>query len=273
MISILETISTDTFLGICFWDQAEDKQIREDLEVVAWPKSAPDMITKAVRTASGYYAFHHLPGLQSIKLSPSSAPATPLNSRPFFVAVKDLADRFLPLQFQVTLPLPYRGLYKPDVEQGAKVYLFSAPSRASKVGMATVRGCLIDKTTKIPATFALIKIKENDRTRYGLSDSRGCFSIMFPYPSFKTKMQNGSSNIHPNQQTWTLTVSTKYSPTLAANLSEDALPTLSDIMNQIDADIYYTEDKFVESMSVTLQYDQTLILRTGKQSTLELQPK
>ncbi|MCI0394372.1 MAG: hypothetical protein L0332_20115 [Chloroflexi bacterium] len=281
MAQLLETVTTVTLLGIRFWDAAEDKQVSDGLRVTAWPETAPALVVGAFHTASGNYAFQGLPGLEALEYpagSEGGAVASPPASRPFLVEVYDQLHRFLPCRFQVTLPLPYPGLYRPAPgsppdDNPARFYLFSAPTRSTAPGLAAVRGCLVEQNTDRPAAYTVLEIEVNGRRWYGLADERGCAAVLFPYPTFITRLGASPPGLPLSQQIWPLTLRIRYSPSLVAGLVAGELPTLGQLLNQPEATLWPNEiGPDTTALSLNLTFAQELVLRTGSQPTLWVGP-
>ncbi len=277
----LETLITRTLIGIRFWDPAADRQVSDDLSVVAWPDAVPDLRISAFRTASGIFAFQNLPGLYDYEHpAQDSDPieSSPLITKIFFIEVVDTLNNFMPMRFRVELPFLDGGLYQPTpysspiIEEPARFYLFSAPSRAPLPGLAVVRVTLTTPQNGAPAAYALIELEENTRRWYGLTDSRGCATIMFPYPTFITALGQSPPGLPPSEQRWPLVIRVRYDPNLLPSLGEGEIPTIRQIRNQPDSQIWAAENSGSASSALNfeLKYGQELILRTGNNSNLWL---
>jgi len=278
----LEILTTRTLLGIRLWDPATDRQVSEGIELTAWPETAPDLITPAFRTASGIFAFQNLPGMYDYEHPLAGTDpllGSPPITRPFLVKINDLRGNFMPVCFRVELPLSDSGLYQPALisspidDEPARFYLFSAPSRQSLPGLAAIRATVSAIENGPAAAYALIEVEENGRRWYGLADGRGCVTILFPYPTFITALGTSPPGLPPSQQHWSLTIRVRYDPGLRSSLDAGELPTLRQIRNQADAQMWATEiagsASFAQPFELT--YGQELILRTGNQSSLWLE--
>jgi hypothetical protein len=273
----LETLTTRTLLGIRFWDPATDRQVSDGLQLVAWPDAVPDQKINAFRTASGNFAFQNLPGMRAYEYPVDDDPllTSPLVQRPFLVEVEDRRGNFMPVRFRVELPLVENGLYQPTPlssppgDEPARFYLFSAPARPVPPGLAAVRATLTAPDDKTPAAYALLEVVENGRRWYGLSDARGCVTILFPYPTFITALGASPPGLPPSQQHWPLTIRARHDPSLIATLEENQLPTIRQIRNQPDVPLWSIEaGPSQPALSFELTYGQELILRTGSKSNL-----
>jgi hypothetical protein len=290
MATILERLTVFTLLGIRFWDPVENQQVSHDLDVSAWPATNQHLVTNAFRTNSGIYAFQGLPGMRSYENVPttlsldddpddigSPIETSPLALKEFVVQVQDRSRRFLPLRFHVDLPLDYPGVYKPAGHSSplgyasARVYLFSAPSRPVKPGLAVVRGCLYDRRADRPAAFALVDILHNGRMWHGLADERGCVAIFFPYPPFIEQLGASPPALSLAEQVWPLALRVRYDPALTLNLTEGELPPLADLCSQPLVDIWSDEIGLPQSeQPLQLTFGEELILRTGSRSMLHI---
>lgn len=274
----LETLTTRTLLGIRFWDSATDRQVSDGLQIVAWPETAPDLKVNGFRTASGNFAFQNLAGMRAYEYPDDDEDpllASPLTQRPFLIEVNDLRGNFMPVRFLVELPLLDDGLYQPTPlgspvgDEPARFYLFSAPARTAPPGLAAVRATVTASDDETPAAYALLEVEENGRRWYGLTDHRGCATVVFPYPTFVTALGASPPGLPPYQQNWPLTIRARHDPGLIATLEGNMMPTIRQIRNQPNAPLWpTTTGPPITALSFGLTYGQELILRTGSQSHL-----
>src|SRR5262245_46197532 len=187
--AVIEELSTFCLLGLRFWDAVADDQIRDALRVSAWPLPALRPVVDAFRTVSDIYAFQRLPGLHDVEEPPPFAPHTsPPVTRTFVVEVHDLERRFLPVAFQVDLPLAQRGVYRPPMLGSPATsppgfYLFSAITRQRRPGVAVVSGELATASARRPVPWALVRVAiAGQGERWGLADAAGRFAVQFPLP-------------------------------------------------------------------------------------------
>lgn len=278
MARLLESLTTRTLLGIRFWDPATDRQVSDGLQVSAWPETAPELKVRAFRTASGNFAFQNLPGMRAFEYPTNDEDAllfSPPLPRPFLVEVEDRRGSFMPICFRVELPLADGGLYQPTPlgsplgDEPPRFYLFSSPARPAPPGLAAISATLTAPDDQTPAAYALLEVAENGRRWYGLTDTRGCVAILFPYPTFITALGASPPGLPPSQQRWPLTIRARHDPNLIANLEEGQHPTLRQIRNQPDTLLWPTvAGPAATTLSTELTYGQELILRTGSQSNL-----
>lgn len=274
-----EKVTTFTPLGIRFWDPARNIPVRYGLEVTARPATALWPITTAFRTASGVYAFQGLPGLHDLEHSNGDRALTsPPDSQCFTIQVKDLCRRFLPIAFDVDLPLPYKGLFRPTFNSSppenssVRFYLFSAPARLPVPGLAVVRANLVNQDTKSPAAHAVLETWIKGRRWCGIADERGSVAILLPYPTFIGTLGSSPPGVPPSQQQWELTVRVRYNP--AALPPRTGIPRLRDLFSQPFADIWLDAiGQAVPEWSDQLVFGQELVVRTGKLSALWVLPR
>jgi hypothetical protein len=284
----VERLKVFTPLGIRFWDPALDVQISDDLSVVASP-AAGRKATPAVRTASGIYAFHGLPGLHDLEylVDEQILNTSPPFARRFIVQVSDNQRRLLPVTFRVDLP--FTGIFPTDAINGSVetrppgFYLFSASTRPTLPTLAVVRVQLVervDPVTERAAAHAVIEIQApGNRTWYGLADERGRVAILFPYPTFTTT-SSGNAGLSPpvidRRQHWELGIRVRYAPATLSIAPGSALPDLRSILNQPLGVIWSsrttTMGQPVNHMSANLTFGEELVLRTDSESTLLIGP-
>jgi hypothetical protein len=273
-----------TPLGIEFWDAAQDRPVGDNLLVWAVSPAPGLSPVPAVRTLSGIYAFHGLPGLWEVE-HPSSDPVTnssPPIAVPFVIVVLDRLGRYLPQAFSLTLPLPYLGLFLSNELSSppgaaARAYLFSATTRPRPPACAAMRAQVWDKTGKAPASYSALQITVAGNTWNGIADINGACVIYFPYPPLsKLNLGSppGSGQGSIFDATWPVQVQVRYQPS-QVNFPLAGLQGISDAWMQIPSlksilqsqgagTIWPTEaGPAVATFSATLQYGTELVLRTG----------
>jgi hypothetical protein len=268
-----------TPLGIRFWDPAFDRPVTDNLQVTARLEQTSYPVATAFRTASGIYAFQGLPGLYPIEHPVIDEPpiASPPFQKRFTVTVSDLQDRFLPLLFQVDLPLPYEGIYPAPQNQAtgdsfAKFYLFSAPARPTSPGLAAVRGQVVDYYTGVPAAFVCLEITVNGQKMYGIADDRGVLAILLPYPPLASTLGGSPPGLKLSalgDQRWEVTITVRYNQASLEYPPGAEIPDLRSIINQPLGLAWLTEDGLpAPSITFDLTFGKDLILRTGDLSKL-----
>ena len=250
--AVIEELSTVTPLGLRFWDAVTDDQIRGGLQVRAWPLPSGRPVVEAFRTVSDIYAFPRLPGLRNIEQPPLTPPASPPTRRTFVIEVRDLERRFVPIAFQVDLPLPQRGVYQPPLlgspgTAAPGFYLFSAITRQQPPGVAVVRGELVSSTTALPVPWALVRVTiAGQGDRWGLADDRGRFAVQFPLPllapGFGPLFASPDGPASPpgppvGDRSWDVTLDVFTQPSRLAPLAGTDLPDLAQIFQQAAADV------------------------------------
>lgn len=287
MTTILEEFTTFTPLGVRFWDPATDQQVRDALQVEAHPRARPRATAAAVHTYGDVYTFLHLPGLRDLEYGyERSGVGSPPPAHPFVVQVRDARDRFLPIALQITLPLPYRGVYlcgaagSPAEATPRGLHLYSTPGRPLPPSAAAVRGELRRADTGAPAAHAVVRVEtENAETWYGLSDARGCFVVVLPYPPLAHGF--GGSPASPGhrpllEQLWQLSLSVFYQPRAQLALPGSPVPDYLSVLQQAQADLYEHPPEAgglpVASLPVALQFDRHPTVRTDGVSQLLVMP-
>jgi len=287
MTAILEDLTTFTPLGVRFWDPATDQQVRDALHVEANPLARPGAKVAAVRSYGDVYAFLHLPGLRDLEYGyERSGILSPPAAHPFIVQVRDARERFLPIALQITLPLPYRGVYlcgaagSPVEATPRGLHLYSAPGRPLPPSAAAVRGELRRADTGTAAAHAVVRIEtENAEAWYGLSDARGRFVVVLPYPSLAHGF--GGSPASPGhrpllEQVWQLSLSVFYQPHAQTVLPGSTVPDYLSVLQQAQADLYEYPPEAggvaVASLPVALQFDRHPTVRTDGASQLLVMP-
>lgn len=279
---IEEEITIFTPLGIRFWDPVNDRPVSEGLKVTASPKSTGRPTVEAFKTASGIYAFQGLPGLHSIEYPQINTQTTPASTRSYLIKVIDKRHRFFPVVFYVDLPLPYKGIYLNNISSFLSVssppsaapkgfYLFSAPTRSASSGLAIITGTLHDNITEKPAKYAFLEVKFNNNKKwYGISDERGCFTILFPYPTMEQILESPPVF----KEEWKINIQVRYQPDVLNFPPSINISDLHSILGQTPGKIWKElpgspgpgDSTF--NLPVTLTYGKPIILRTKDQSEL-----
>jgi hypothetical protein len=266
-----DVVTIFTPLGIRFWDTSRDVAVTDALEVVAWPPSQPERKRAAVRSLSGIYAFHGLPGMRDVEYpeDPDALQLSPPVQRRFVVSVSDARRRFLPVVFSVDLP--QFGIYPSStVPPGGPpipgLYLFSSPTRPAGA-LAVVRAQLAEDATGTPAAHAVVEVEApQGQLFHGIADENGSVAVMFSYPRFRTGATSSPPGVAeaPGTQTWPLTVRVRYSPFLQTPVQGSKLPDLRSILGQSDARLQATTStsSLTNEISAELEFGRELILRT-----------
>ncbi len=303
----LERSTTQTLLGICFWDRLTDHLIGEGLQVKAQRLSSDrnQRLGKVVMgriTPSSAIAFFGL-ATGEIPVNPEqllweTVPPEQLVA----IDMVDRLDRFLPLSFVAQLPFrgAFRGqgewlstsLLRPEVGVGeaSGVQLWSAPSRPVPPGQAVLRAQIVvgDGENAVPAANALVRVQQSPPVPagfdyYGLADSRGILLLPMPYPAVPDPLTPETPYPPLDRQTFALNITIQYAPFQTALPGSD-FPNLESLLNQPLANIaiHRAADstlQFESNLSVNLQFERSLILGTALspgaaevESVLRIQP-
>ena len=283
--SDLELVDRTAVLGVRFWDNVTGRAVGEGLRV-----TEPETGRHAVRGPSNVYVFGDLPGLRAASFGVadptfwSSPPAT----AGFTFDVTDRDGRFIPFSF--TTELPWRGLFVPSCVAtssppgvGNSVPLFSAPARPIQPGFAGVRADLWDLVADAPAAGAVLEISGVGANVWsGVSDARGSVVVQCPYPEPRWQGASpppGSSAL--SQQSWTVTASVRYSPTVAASpppgdstIAAHAVwsPDLCAVLTQAAGTLLASDSPSAVLPVQTLVFGHELILRSAGRSELLVLP-
>lgn len=306
-VNIRESHSTFTALGIRFWDPLLDQQIRRGLCVQARPAAEPHRTVFSRRTASDVYAFPRLPGMRAIEFqwTDVGVGGSPPVAKRFVVDVEDVQDRYVPVAFDVLLPLPAAGVFpvRPFGSPGhsnAGLYLFSSPNRRPALPVGVVRGELAvydpaNPDLHVPASHALVVVDVIDspggRFR-GLADEAGRFVVHIPYPAAPARPQGSpsspssppaSSQTPFREQTWAIAIQIHYSPATVEPLPGVELPEYRTVLRQTPADIWDVSPSGspppgsppgggVAELPVVLHYGEEIVLRTQAEDKLFVTP-
>jgi hypothetical protein len=178
----LERITTQTLLGIRFWDRLLERPVTDGLYVRA-QRLSDDLTQRLGRvvigqaTPGGVIAFSGLHSAERVSSDPADQMwENPPAQRFIAVDVVDRRERYLPLSFVVRIPLNERGAFKgrgdwldeplifPPVPDGQEpgVYLWSAPARPALDGRAVIYAQIVigDGEEPAAAPYALVAVTE-----------------------------------------------------------------------------------------------------------------
>jgi hypothetical protein len=201
----LEVLARHAAIGVRFWDAARSTSSIDGLQVEVFQRANPRLRRPMRPNLSGVYVGHAVPGLRDFEFSDTDPPQLWATAeaalRACRIEVRDPLGRFLPLAFDVDLPVP--GLLtwtapwfsppQPIVMPGTpgsppqlmlqRIPLFSAPSRGVPDAQAAVYAQLRGTASGRPAAWALLGVNiEGQRCGLGLADEQGRVAVMFPYP-------------------------------------------------------------------------------------------
>lgn len=264
---MIERVTTYTPLGLRFWDAVADRQITEGLRVRAWPANRPPRrYVSAFRTKGGIYAFRDLPGLRALEYPVGDdVPFSSMVPRSYLVEVADQQRRFLPMRFEVDLPITeYSGVYRPFYAASppqpdeARFYLFSAPARSAPTATAVIHAQLMEANSETPAAWACVEMIVDGISYFSYSDKRGCVAIFLPWPSL---IIGSPPSGKLTEQCWEVFVQVRYRSKTAIEL--DDLWKIDRISQQPVANLYETTTSIAQPFLVShLCYGQELIVKT-----------
>lgn len=290
-VRVVEELEVFTPLGIRFWDPVLARVVGDGLKVCAYPRSAPRQVREAFRTRSHLYSFRWLSGMRPVEhreRDPAFFDASPPGQRRFVVAVEDRAGRFVPVAFDVSLPLAYRGVFLSDAAAmgGAQdappgVYLFSTPTRPTGERLTAVRGTLVDADSGARAAFALVRVAaSHGAVFHGLADEHGRFSVLFPFPSLEEGFASSPPNLGQGtplrERGWDVTVSVFYEPGALEALPGTKLPEYRSILGQRRGSLWTDADGpsalSMDARTLRLSFGDELVMRSGGLSAQLVSP-
>lgn len=293
----MERITTQTLLGIRFWDRLLDSAITEGLYVTA-QRLSPNRSRRIGRrvvgysTPSGAIAFSGLADEEAVENDSSQQiwQTIPPN-RLIAIDVVDRLRRYLPMSF--VAQLPWRGLFRgrgdwlatplfrpiPEDENDDRgVFLWSDSTRPVPHGRTVILTQIVvgDGENPPPAAHALVEVTQTIDgvpspelfQHFGLTNTDGILMLPVPYPP----IPDPPGGIFPSlaQQTFTLTVTVRYSSVTQSTLPGSTIPNLETILAQPQVNIgtsWNSDEPPVLQTSSTLtsilRFTQPLILRTA----------
>jgi hypothetical protein len=277
-----------------FWDPVTDTQVRDDLNVTATPPTPYAQAVQAVRTPSGNYAFHGLPGLHDIEYPKDDHSPRTRRKISLIIRVEDGQRRYLPFafSFEEEVPLAPGELWNNEIFHGPAlasppgaglpvIHLFSAPTRPVPPGMAAIRGSLTDHARRKGASHAVLRVSVKGKDWVGMANDRGDAVVCLPFPTPEPAFSSSSPPRPAPLQEWKLSVGIGYSPDSlnylpaappgAESAGAAGWPDLGSILKQQPALIWRDEPPSagaVFEFTGHLAYGQELVLRTGSGSAL-----
>ncbi len=283
-VRVLEDLEIFTPLGIRFWDPVLERSVVDGLVVEATPPTGPRTRATALRTRADVWVFRALPGMRAVEHAlpdPGFSDASPPKRRPFVVAVSDALERFLPVAFEVQLPLPYRGVFLAGGGDGSPpqpisgVPLFSAPTRRADERLTAVRGTLEDVDSGAPAAWALVRVDApHGRTFHGMADADGRFAAVFPPPplveGFGGSPASLGDGVPVAERGWDVTVQVRYEPGRLSALPRASVPEYRSILDQRAGSLWSVAPSAggaaQDALALHLDFGEELILRTEGRS-------
>jgi hypothetical protein len=231
-----------TALGVLrFVDAATGQSVTGGLSVVARVR---ETAVAASLSSRGVFVFHCLPGMQAASFWNAEEISKPV-AHEFIIEVRDALRRFFPMSFKVSFPAwPEAAAICPDHPLlDKKIPLYSTPWRETRLDFAVIRGTLLSLTRKMPAAWAFLSVfratdePETDAPLVsGVSDERGEFMLMFPWPKAEVSNFGDSSVLH-----WNFRILAFYDLPKPDDSAEDLpdgvhrLPSLCPILKQVPA--------------------------------------
>lgn len=261
---LLQSLSTGPVLGIRFWDETLDQQVRDGLTVTARLAEGSGRLIPAFQTGNGIYVFRSLPGW------PAPDDETPAPA--IVIEARDGLDRFLPVAIKQTPGETSTQLFPPG-----GFYLFSAPTRPARPGLAAIQGQLWDRTADGPAAWAVLEVMDPEgKSWYGMTDERGCIGLLFPYPPIPGALLSESppGPVTPvRQYQWSLALRVRYGADPPAPPPGALIPDLAAILSQPYGTLAADPDEpGSDELTAWLTFGQELVLRTGGLSRLLIDP-
>jgi hypothetical protein len=288
-VTIIETISTVTPLGVRFWDQVTGSPIRDGLNITAYSAAAalPNVQTlpdnrqvvstiaprvQAFSNRQGIYLLRNLPGLRTAENGTGDANywAT-VQTRPFVIEVLDTYRRFQPCSFAADLPA--KGVFSlncvpvssPPNPMLSGVPLYSAPGRIAPGAMAVIHADLWDLHANVPAAWAILEAQAAGQPPVrSFADLNGHIAIIFPLPEpVNTALSSpgapvAATAIPLTQQQWPLQLQAAYT-----RLSPiPVVPDLCEIFSQQAATLWMDSTQSHPLTTATLTFGQELVVRS-----------
>ena len=250
MLNLLEEISTNSYLGIQFWDPVLDQKIGDGLQVTARLEDAPRRFSAAYLTRSNVYSFRSLPGLRELEYSDLDVDQnfSPPVQQNYVIEVEDLRRRYVSVGFRVNLPFSYKGVFlsshlsSPPQASPKGFFLYSSALRPIPPGMTVVRGELFDLDAGAVAAHAVIRVNTHEGfSWYGVADRVGRFAVVMPYPTLVEGIGGSLPPVnrkHIYEQVWDLQIQVLYQPGALQSLPGSDLKEYRSILQQDPAQIW-----------------------------------
>jgi hypothetical protein len=275
-VQYIERVAHVAPVGLRLVDTVTGRSVSEDVSVRIVPQP-PGRPTTAIRTSSGVFGAHGLPGLRRFELRdvgpdglPEEVDVEPL---PFRIEVRDASERFH--SFAASAELPSDGLLSvrcgsppgsPPSEEKRSLPLYSRPGRTVPPGTAVVRARLLYEADRAPAAYAALEVvpRAGAAPVRGIADERGEVAVMFPYPQpagFVGSPPAGTKRPLASS-TWTITVDA-FAPRVGSPPEEGELPDLCTFLDQSPATLLTAASPPTELAEATLEYGRELVLRSS----------
>lgn len=306
----LETLASQSLLGIRFWDRLAGSSIAAGLQVTA-QRLSDDLARRVGRpttgrpTPAGVFVFFGLAAEEKVGPDPREQIwATTPPSHHVVVDVEDSLGRYLPMSFVARFP--FRGMFKgvgdwlnsplirpiPNKGDEMGVYLWPASRRPVPLGCAIIYAHLVvgDGHNPPPAAYALVKVTQPGSqptkpfTYFGMADAEGKLSLPLPYPPVIASASGSYPSL--KEQTFAVRIMIQYKSDDQATLPGSSIPNLKTLLDQALARIgtHWSTDtppklKTGQTLDLKLKYGRPLILSTAigslnadkKESVLRIQ--
>lgn len=251
-IAVLEHVQRHAPLGLKFWDTAAGRASIDGLEVDVFPRARPQARVRAAVNRSGVYVAADVAGLREFEFRDVEPDALwSAATRPYRVEVRDPHGRFLPIAFDLELPMrglgtwhapwfsPPRAVALPGAAGSPpqlmieRIPLFSAPQRPVPEPLAVVYAQLRESDADRAAAWALLTASiDGEVSGLGLADREGRIALMFPYPE-PPRMTLGSPPAARNDFRWQVELAAHYD-IASPQVAPSAIPDLGFVLSQLD---------------------------------------
>lgn len=248
----LEVPQRNAALGLRFWDVAAATPLIDGLLVEVVSRTNPRVRKSALPNRSGVYVAHSVSGLHDFEFDARPPEQLWANAtlHGYRVEVQDPHGRFLPLAFDIDLPVrdlytwiaPWSSPLQPIALPGTtgsppqllieRVPLFSAPSRLVPEPLAVVYAQLRELNSQRVPAWGLLGVSIDGAQRgLGLADEQGRVAVMFPYPE-PPRMPLASPPEVRSDFRWTVELSAFWSPP-SPPVAAPAIPDLAEVLAQL----------------------------------------
>ncbi|UXH79157.1 hypothetical protein [Roseateles amylovorans] len=252
----MERLSRHAAIGVRFWDVARSTSQVDGLQVEVYARSNPRRRKPMAPNLSHVYVGHSVPGLHDFEYSDTDSPALWSSAEAALqdcrVEVRDPRGRFLPLAFDVALPVqglvsfqaPWWSPPHPIAWPGTpgsppqlmieRIPLFSSVSRGVPDAAAVVYAQMRDTTTRRPAAWALLGVSiDGQRCGLGLADAEGRVATLFPYPEPPRRALTSPPEAR-SDFSWPVTLEVFWSATASPPAPPPEMPDLAQLLAQLE---------------------------------------
>lgn len=299
-VRVIETVVSQTLLGLRFWDRLREAPVADGLLVRAQRLSADRArrVGRAVTarpTRSGVYACFglspHERATEDTWLWEQVPPA-----RRAVIEVSDAFERYLPVMFEVALPQrgPFRGtgawlsrplmLPAPAAEGPQGIQLWPSPTYTVPAGYARITGQLVvgDAARPAPLAHAVVRVQRRAGGGFvdhgfGLSGADGQFVVPLRYPPIPDPPVVTDPYPPLHEQRFDLRIQVLRTTGELPTLPESSLPNLEAILGQDQAQIALRRNNdatldLADQLDTQLQYGLALVVRTATEDPERPEP-